>query len=304
MRFLSALVRQFDAWQRRHRLAAFVHAVIKKYGEDNAGYQAALLTYYGFVALFPLLLILSTLTALVSTSHVHLQHVVIDSTTRAFPVLGQQLESHVQGLHKSGLALITGLLFTFYGARGVAGAFRTSVNHIWRVPRHNRPGFPKSLGKNLMIIIVGGLGFVLAGLCTYLTATAGHEFIFQVLSVVVDLLTLFWLFQVLLNISLPERVALKQTRSAALSAAIGLVVLQTLGGYLLKRELKDLDALYSYFALALGLLFWLYLQAQVICYALEIAAVHTHELWPRSLYGKPSTPADHRAQQEQLKEPT
>ncbi|HVW23005.1 MAG TPA: YihY/virulence factor BrkB family protein [Candidatus Saccharimonadales bacterium] len=299
----SRWLKYLDRLQQRHRLPAFLIAVIKKYDDDQAGYQAALLTYYGFLALFPLLLILSTVTALFNNSHLHLQQTIINDTTKSFPILGQQLSSHVQGLHKSGLALLTGLLFTLYGARGVASAFRNSVHHIWGVPRHKRPGFPKSLAKNLMIIFVGGIGFVLAGVCTAITAAAGQGVGFRALSIGVDLVVLFWLFQALLNISLPHKIHLKQTSSAALSAAIGLVILQTVGGYLLKRELQNLDVLYSYFALALGLLFWLYLQAQVICYALEIAAVHTHELWPRSLNGKPPTSGDNRAQQERLREP-
>ena len=66
-----------------------------------------------------------------------------------------------------------------------------------------------------------------------------------------------------------------------------------LGGYLLKRELKNLDALYSYFALALGLLFWIYIQVQVLFYSLEIAAVRSQNLWPRSLTNKKLTVADH-----------
>ena len=58
--------------------------------------------------------------------------------------------------------------------------------------------------------------------------------------------------------------------TAALGAAIGIVLLQFVGGYLLAQQLRHLDALYSYFALSLGLMFWLYLQSQVIFYSLEI----------------------------------
>jgi hypothetical protein len=60
------------------------------------------------------------------------------------------------------------------------------------------------------------------------------------------------------------------------------VILQMLGGYILTRELRNLDALYSYYALTLGLLFWIYLQAQTIYYANEIAVVRSKKLWPRS----------------------
>ena len=64
MRFfegLSARVNRIFAWadrvQRRHGLLGFPYAVIKKYGDDDGGREAALITYYGFLSIFPLLLL-------------------------------------------------------------------------------------------------------------------------------------------------------------------------------------------------------------------------------------------------------
>ena len=124
MNMVNSLIQKLDNIQQRYRLPAFVYAVIKKYGEDETGYQAALLTYYAFLSLFPLLLILITLTDTLASSHPQLQADIIKSTTNYFPVLGGQLSARVHGLHKNGLALVIGLLFIFYGTRGVAAAFR------------------------------------------------------------------------------------------------------------------------------------------------------------------------------------
>ncbi len=284
-------------FQQGHRLTAFIYAVIKKYGEDQAGYQAALLTYYAFLSLFPLLLILTTLSGVIAAGHPHFQAEIIRSTTNYFPVLGDQLAAHIHSLHKSGFALAVGILFTFYGTRGVADAFRNGVQSIWYVPRARRDGFPKSLIKSLALIVVGGAGFVLASIAAGLTASAGHGLPLHLLSAALNILILFLLFSFLINVSLPRHVPLKDTRAGAATAAIGLVILQSVGSYLLKHELRNLDALYSYFALSLGLLFWIYLQAQVLFYSVEIAAVHTHQLWPRSLDNKRPTLADDRRAQ-------
>jgi uncharacterized BrkB/YihY/UPF0761 family membrane protein len=203
--------------------------------------------------------------------------------TNYFPLLGNQLSTHVHSLRRSGLALVIGILFTLYGARGVANAFRQGVRQLWGVPKSQNDGWPQSVIKSLSLIIVGGLGFIVASISAGWTSAAGHGLAFRGLSIVVNLFILFWLFTFLLNVSLPRHVSLKETRSGAAAAAIGLVILQALGGYILARELKSLDALYSYFALALGLLFWIYLQAQTLYYAVEIAAVSSKKLWPRSL---------------------
>ncbi len=283
MQSIKKLARRLDGYQQRHRFAAFTCAVIKKYREDGGGQQAALLTYYSFLSLFPLLLLLTTLANGVLGSHPHLEATVIKGLTSYFPMLGGQLSAHVHGLRRSGLALAAGILFTLYGAHGVASAFRRGVRQVWGVPKNQNDGFPRALFKSLELVIIGGLGFIVASISAGWTSAAGHGLAWRGLSIIVDLFILFWLFTFLLNTSLPRHVGLKETRLGAAAAAVGLVILQALGGYILARELKSLDALYSYFALALGLLFWIYLQTQTLYYAIEIAAVSSKKLWPRSL---------------------
>src|ERR1700730_12765923 len=118
MNNLQAAIHKLDAYQQRHRFLAFPYAVVKKYGEDGGGQQAALLTYYAFLSIFPLLLILTTLAEITVGRHSNLEATVVSSITGYFPVLGSQLSSHIHGLHRSGLALAIGILFTFYGTRG------------------------------------------------------------------------------------------------------------------------------------------------------------------------------------------
>ncbi len=292
MNKLQQLIRTANAYQQRHAFLGFSHAVIKKYGEDEAGYQAALLTYYGFLSLFPLLLVLTTLTERFVGRYPHLEATIISGVTNYFPLLGNQLADHVHGLHSSGVALFCGILFTLYGTRGVAAAWRHGVQHIWHVPLRQRGGFPKSLLKDLTIIIIGGIGLTLASLSAGLIGASGHGWVFRSLAIGLNIGVLFWLFIFLINFSLPRIVKLREIRLGAAVAAIGLVLLQSLGSYVLARQLKSLDALYSYFAVALGLLFWIYLQAQILYYAVEITIVRSQKLWPRSLNADQPTEAD------------
>lgn len=298
---LPRIVQAIDRWQRTHSAPGFVYAVIKKYGDDEAGYQAALLTYYGFLSLFPLLLVLATVLGALASGHPHLRDTIINSTTQYFPAFGDQLSAHIGSLHKTGIALAIGSFFTFYGARGVADAFRHGVNHVWRIPRVKRSGFPLAVARSFGIVLVGGLGFILAAIIAGYTSTAGSGWGFQILSIAVDLVILFWVFLVLIKLSLPIHIGFREIEAGAAAAAVGLVILQKLGTYLLSRELQHLGALYSNFALVLGLLFWIYLQSQVLYYALEAASVQANRLWPRSLTGDKLTPADEEAYSYQAK---
>lgn len=302
MKIVQKTILKLDAFQRRHKPAAFIFAVIKKYGEDDAGYKAALLTYYAFLSLFPLLLILTTITGFIAQNYPQATHEIVKGATDYFPVLGTQLADHVNGLRSTGLALAVGLLFSLYGARGVTEALQHGVQHIWGVRRSERPGFPKSTFNSLKIIVVGGTGFILAAVSVGVASSAGHGLGFTVLAAGLNCVLLFCLFTFLINACLPDKVSFKQTRLGAITAAVGLVALQAIGGYVLSHEMKNLDALYSYFALSLGLLFWIYLQAQIIFYAVEIAAVSDKKYWPRSLSGDNLTKSDKRAA-ERLKLP-
>lgn len=296
MKKLKKIPDNLDRWQQKHPVVAFPVAVIKQYGDDETGYKAALFTYYAFLSLFPLLLIVTTLVNVLVGSYDELRAEIIKSFTDYFPVLGNQLSSHVGTLKSAGPALIVALLFSLYGARGVADAFRHGVQDIWQVPRKDRPGFPKSVLNSFAIIIVGGAGFILAAASSSVAGAAGHGWDFRLLATVINLAILFLVFSFLLNICLPKHITFRDIRPGAITAAVGLVILQSIGGLILARELRNLDALYSYFALSLGLLFWIYLQAQVVFYAIEIAAVSAKRQWPRSFTGNHPTPADKQRQ--------
>jgi YihY family inner membrane protein len=295
MKQLQKLIRSYDSFQRKHTFFGFFYAVIKRYSEDQVGNQAALLTYYGFLALFPLLLVLTTLLDIFAGSHSHVQQTVITSLTNYFPVLGSQLSSHIHGLHKSGLALVVGLILTLYGSRGVATVFQRGVNQIWQTEPKQTGNFYESLKRSFTLIFIGGLGFMAASLLAGYAGAVGHGLEFRALSLAINVFILFWLFSILLNISLPRHVSLRETYVGAAVAALGLVVLQSVGSFLLARDLKKLDALYSTFAISLGLLFWIYLQVRVFYYAVVIATVHSQKLWPRSLDAAHPSDADRRA---------
>src|SRR5215469_14139447 len=80
---LSAWVNRVIAWadrlQRRHGVLGFPYAVIKKYGDDAGGREAALITYYGFLSIFPLLLLGVTVLSRVLASHPDLRERLINA---------------------------------------------------------------------------------------------------------------------------------------------------------------------------------------------------------------------------------
>ena len=86
-----AVTERLDRFQQKHRWAGFPLAVLYKYFDDFGSYLAALLTYYGFVSLFPLLLLFSTILGFVLSGDQSLQHEVLSSALQQFPVIGEDL---------------------------------------------------------------------------------------------------------------------------------------------------------------------------------------------------------------------
>lgn len=292
MLFITKGIARFDAYQQKHGLIGFPLAVVKKYGDDEAGHQAALLAYYGFLSLFPLLLVLTTVVKLFLSGEGELQHKVLNGVTTYIPVIGDQLNSNVHSLHGAGLALTLGVVLTLFGARGVADAFRGAVNHVWQVPYARRTSFPKSIGKSLGIVVVGGFGLISAPIIAGYAVSFGHNAATAIGALLLTALLLFVLFVFLAKTALAQPRKIRDIWVGALVAAIGLMVLQTAGTYLLTHQLHRLQDLYSTFAIVLGLLFWLYLQTQLLLYAIEIDTVRTYKLWPRSLNKATPTEAD------------
>lgn len=293
MKIVQKTISGIDSFQRRHRPFAFGYAVIKKYGEDQAGYQAALVTYYGFLSLFPLLLVLTTVAGIVSYNNPQLGQEISDSVATYFPIFSGALEKGVNTVSKSGPALLIGLLFTLYGARGIADAFRNAVNHIWHVPLARRSGFPRSLLRSIGLIIGGGLGFIAASIITGWITIFGHSIGVKGLTILVNVTLLYLVFLLILRLSLPLKIARQQFRMAAIISAAGVTVLQIVGTALLRYQTDHLASTYGALVVTtLGLMAWIYLQAQIVMYACVINTTKNDKWWPRSLSGDNPTAVD------------
>ena len=275
-------------------MLAFPVGVWRKFGDDQAGNLAALIAYYGFVSVFPLLLLTITILGIALRNNPELQEKVLNSALSEFPVIGDQLRANVHSLNRTGLGLVVGIVGTLLGARGVTGAIQNAMNAVWDVPRRERPGFPFSLLRSFGMLGTLGIGVlattVLSGFGTWggkvLGGVGG-----SVLAIALSLLVNMGLFWLGLRLATAPSVRTRDLRNGAILAAIVWQTLQTLGVFFVTHTLRHASSLYGTFGLVLGLLAWLYLQAQLTLYAVEADVVRTRGLWPRSLFAPPDEDA-------------
>ena len=293
MNRIERLLRGLDRFQQRHSVLGFPFGVIKKYGDDQGGKKAALLAHYGFLSLFPLLLVFLTVLGYALANDPQLQQAVIDTLARQFPVLGPQVERSISTIQGSGVALVVGILGTLWGGLGITESFQDAMNDIWNVPRRQRPNFGLRLVRGLAaLLLVAGelvaatslaqLGIAGPGLLGRLDLLAG--------SLLLNLLLLVAMFRLLTGTRLRWRWLLP----GAAVGALGWSVLQTVGVQLVNSQLERANLLYGVFAGVLVLLGWLYLSTQLVVYAAEVNVVLARRLWPRSLLQPPLTEPDRR----------
>ena len=300
MNAVKRLIAALDRLQQSQPWLAFPIAVWKKFGEDQAGNLAALIAYYGFASLFPLLLVFVTVLDIVLAQYPTLKAKVLDSAFVHFPVIGDQLKSTAQGhmLPGTGIALAIGIILTFLGARGVASAAQNALNTVWGVPLSRRAGFPWSLLKQLGMILAVGIGLLattlLSGLAGASASVLGGVAV-QIGTVAVSLVLNVGVFWLGFRLAVEREIKARQMLPGAVLSAIVWQILQLLGTYLVSHQVAKSSSVYGVFAVVLGLLAWLYLQAQFTLYAVEANVVGVRRLWPRSLAPPPFTPEDVRA---------
>ncbi len=300
MNAVQRAVRAADELQQRHAWLAVPVAVWKKFGDDQAGNLAALIAYYAFVAIFPLLLALVTVLDIVLRNDPGLRRRVLNAVLHQYPVVGPDLAHSIGRLHQTGIALVIGLLGTFIGASGVANALQNALNSAWEVPLVRRPGFPWSWLRSFALMFVIGLGFVVTTTLSTLAVGAGRVLLgagAHVLAIAVSLVLNFGLFWLGFMIGTARGITWRQLRLGAAISAIVWQILLTFGGYFLSHQVAHATPLYGTFALVLGLIAWFYLQAELTLYAVEINVVRTYRLWPRSIAPPPYTEQDRRAYQ-------
>jgi uncharacterized BrkB/YihY/UPF0761 family membrane protein len=275
MEAVQNVMRRVDSVQKEKSSLGFVIAVVKKFGDDQAGYLAALVAYYAFFSIFPLLLVFATVLGFVLQNNPRLQDSIIKTVQNNFPVLGQSFQiGHLKG---SGVGLVIGLVFALLAGIGVIQSLQYAMDEIWGVPKRKRPNFFVSRLRAVIMLAVLGLAT--------LAATAVSNLPFGFLG---SLLLNIGIAVVAYKVLTVADITWLDVLPGALVAGVALTLLQTFGGLLVRHTLKNASATYGTFAVVIGLLSFIYLGAQIFLYAAEINVVKKKHLWPRSLVDDPT----------------
>ena len=276
-----------DGYQRRHRWAGFPLAVIYKFFEDQGPYLAALITFYGFLSLFPLLLLLASVLGFVLQEDSDLEQRILDSALSQFPIIGDQLSDPV-GLQGNRTAVVIGSLVALYGALGVAQALQNAMNVVWSVPRNRRPNPVKVRLRSLLLIGTAGIAVLATTILSVLGGSAANSGTLftgwvAVLVTAAAVVVNAAIFMAAFRISTATKLGVRDVAPGAIIAAVIWQLLQLFGTAYVANVVKDANATYGVFAVVLGLLAWIFLAALGVVLSVEINVVRTKQLFPPRL---------------------
>jgi membrane protein len=265
---------------------AFSVAVVRKYLDDRGSSLAALIAYYAFFSVFPLLLVFVSVLGFVLEDDPARRQDVVDSALAQLPIVGAQLGGDVQPLTGSSVALAVGLAGALWAGLGVTLALGRAFEAVSDIPRLEQRNGLRARGRGLLVLCVLGAVLVaatgLAGLAARgRTGPVAEEIGALLISLTVNGVVLFAAFALLT--ARPRRV--RELLPGVALAAVGMLALQSAGAWYLQYTVTRASDTYGTFALVIGLLSWFLLLANLVVLAAEVNVVRRWRLWPRSLTG-------------------
>ena len=293
---LDQTLQRADDFQQRHRLVAIPLAVWRKFSDDEGGKLASLISYYAFLSIFPLLIVLATVLSHVLVNNPEAADRFVQSAAGSFLSIGSDDSGSVRPLNIAGFALVIATVVALWSGLAVANAIQDAANVVYEVPKTERPGLLPRVLRSISLLVIVGIGLpastALQGLSGRLLPGLASTILGWVLVIAVNTGLLALAFR-------RATVAKTSWRSllpGALIAAVAWSILQELGTDLLTRRVEGAQQTYGSFAVVIGILFWFFLLGQITLYCCELNVVLEDRLWPRSLrsilQGEAETEAD------------
>ena len=294
------LVVKLDEVQKGSTPFGFAWAVLKKFSEDKAGYLAALVGYFGFFSIFPLLIAMVSVLGFVLDDNPDLREDIADSAFDQIPIVGNTLARTIDDVEGSGVIFVIGILAALWAGLKIVDAAQNAMNDVWDLPRDRKVKLVKRRAKGLatLVLLFVGLvgGIAVSAVVSLLPDIPGAGRLAVVLGTIALNMGLYTvLFKVQTEVKLPWRAHLP----GGMLAGFFWWVMQTFGVIYLSRVEESAGPTYGSFASTIVLLTFIFVSAQLIVLSAEVSVVSYRRLWPRALPRCEITEADRRAWQSQ-----
>lgn len=265
----------------RSRALDFVFGGIDGFMRHKTSRHAALLAHYGFLSVFPMFVVLTTILGYVLESRPSLRAKIVDSALANIPIVGEQLGSDPNSLKGNVFVLVLGLATTLWAGSKAFVAAQNGMNDIWEVPEHTRPNIAKARGRSLLAVAVVGVSQIAASIVSGIIGVAGVSWISRALLALATIAINIALLTAAYRILTARVLRGRQLWPGAIGAGIGFSILQVITGTVVARSIKSATPVYGNFAAVIALLTWLSLHAMVALIGAEANAALDRHRSPR-----------------------
>jgi membrane protein len=283
-----------DVLQRRHRFLGFPWAVLRKYFDDDGARLAALITYYGFLSLFPLLVLATTAVTELLRSRPELQRQLLDRLVN--PELQPDVEQALAQLPPSGVTLAVGLVSLIFAGTGGVLAMYSVLNKMWGVPWRNRLGLARRYARVLLMLVVSVTSAVIAAGSTIVTdALLQLPAVQRAATAVATATAIFAVIGIAHKVLVCRPVRMRDFWVGGVVGATVITALLTAATTMLPALVTRAGLVYGSFATVVGIFTLLYLISQTLVLSVEVSTVIEARLSPRGLTSAVLTDIDRRA---------
>lgn len=277
-------------------------ATFYKFFDDQGPYLSAIISFYGLLAIFPLLLLAVTIFGFILQGNPGLQRDLLDSALGTFPIIGDEL-GRPERLSGNTASIVVGILTATYGSLGLGQAIQNALNVAWSVPRNKRPNPIRLRLKSLLLLVLAGTAVIVITVVSTIGSEVDLGRFDRLLGWVIRILTVVLMGLVLtlvFRLAAARRHHLGRAAPGAFTVAVLWQGLQYVGTIYTTRVIKETEGMTGVFSVVLGLIGIIYLASLMGVFGIEVNVVLARRLWPRSIRalfidGGDLTDADRRA---------
>ena len=237
-----------------------------------SGRNASVLAFFGFLSIFPLLLVATTILGFVLQNNEDLQRKILEGALADIPVIGQQLQDDPASLNGSVWVLIAGLATALWSASKAFVALQGGLDDVWEIDVDHRDAMPRQRGKALLgLVLIGGAqvaGFVVATAVSEAGLPLGGRVAVFAGTVLINIVVVAAMYRYLTA----ARPSWADVWPGSIAAGIAATLIQHFGTMIVMRITSNASDTYGQFAVVLGLVTWLSLLAIATIMSAELNA--------------------------------
>jgi membrane protein len=276
-RAVARIATFLDHLSERYRWIAVLDEAVRNFFRHDMTLHAGNFAYSAFLAIFPLVLLITFIIGLVFRYNPDAMHSMVDTLKNAIPemptTIGDAAEAMVRFRAVVGVLGLIGLVWTI---SKIANAIQTGFEQIWETKRRS---FVRkkllSLGIMLLLMVVAIAGlfitFVSSQFLSWIDRHTGPVFstLALILSALLSPLATALIFSILYRWMPLKKPSWKAIFLGALTASLLLDMVEYALGYYFTRISKT-EALYGTLGVAIGVVIWLYFVGIFIFLGAEI----------------------------------